>query len=116
MPHRTTTQEIGRQTVQQVSEALSGSDRRQYERYPCPYYAQAFLARQWRDCGVADISAGGALLETTNCPPVDDMNALFVEDVAEMPGVVIRHTGDGLALRFDFFFRRPGTRGVLMSA
>jgi len=87
--------------MQQAAEALSGSDRRQYERYPCPHYAQAFFASQWRDCGVADILAGGALLETTNRPPVGDMITLFVEDVAEMPGVVIRHTGDGFALRFD---------------
>ncbi len=52
--------------MQQAGEALSGSDQRRCERYPCPDYAEAFFASHWRTCGVADISAGGTLLETTN--------------------------------------------------
>ena len=79
----------------------SGRERRQYDRYPCPHQAQAFYASQWRDCAVGDISAGGANILTQERPAVGDKVTLFVEDVAEMPGVVVRHTGDGFALRFD---------------
>jgi hypothetical protein len=79
----------------------TGSNLRMYERYPCPHHAQAFFASQWRDCTVDDISAVGANILTANRPAVGDSVTLFVEDVAEMPGVVLRHTGDGFALRFD---------------
>ncbi len=80
---------------------LTGAERRRYERYPCPHHAQAFFSAQWRDCGVDDISAGGALVNAMDRPAVGEVVTLFVEDVAEMPGVVVRHTGDGFALRFD---------------
>ncbi|MGZ0188908.1 MAG: PilZ domain-containing protein [Alphaproteobacteria bacterium] len=68
-----------------------------YERYPCPHHAQAFFSAQWRDCAVDDISAGGANILTSDCPAVGESVTLFVEDVAEMPGGVVRHTGNGSA-------------------
>ncbi len=87
--------------MQTAATQISGDERRQYERYPCPHPAQAFFAEQWRDCAVEDISAGGALVRAPARPAVGDIVALFVEDVAEMPGVVVRHTPDGFALRFE---------------
>lgn len=81
--------------------APAGSERRQYDRYPCPHAAQTFFGEQWRDCLVEDISAGGASVHTNDRPAVGASVMLFVENVAEMPAVVVRHTGDGFALRFD---------------
>lgn len=87
----------------QISETTPGErDRRRYDRYPCPHHAQAFFASQWRDCAVADISAGGASVVSGAKPAVGAAVTLFVEDVAEMPGVVVRQTEAGFALRFDF--------------
>ena len=85
----------------QETASLSAAERRQYERYPCPHYAQAFFSSQWRDCAVGDISAGGAYVCAHERPSVGETVMLFVEDVAEMPATVIRHTHDGFALRFD---------------
>ncbi len=84
-----------------LGEAATGRERRQYERYPCPHQAQAFDGAQWRDCRVLDISAGGASVLASQSPGVGASVTLFVEDVAEMPGVVVRRTEDGFAVRFD---------------
>lgn len=94
-------QEIGETAMQTESVTPSGQERRRYERYECPHGAQTFFESQWRDCGVDDISAGGANIRTVARPAVGASVTLFVEDVAEMPGVVVRHTEDGFALRFD---------------
>ena len=51
--------------------------------------------------GQAACSAGGALIEHKSRPAVGESVTLFVEDVAEMPGIVVRHTGEGFALRFE---------------
>lgn len=87
--------------MQTQSVTAAASDRRQYERYPCPHGAQTFFGNQWRDCGVEDISAGGASVRTFERPAVGTPVTLFVEDVAEMPAVVVRHTQAGFALRFE---------------
>lgn len=86
----------------QTESQAAGRDRRQYDRYPCPHYAQAFYASQWRDCAVGDISAGGAAVVSGERPAIGEAVTLFVEDVAEMPGVVVRHTEAGFAVKFDF--------------
>lgn len=91
--------------AQPSTPALSAQERRRYERYACPHYAQTFFAFQWRDCEVEDISAGGASVLAGDRPAVGEPVTLFVEDVAEMPGVVVRHTEGGFALRFDFSAR-----------
>ena len=87
----------------QVQEALtpSGRERRRYERYACPHAAQTYYGDQWRDCDVDDISAGGAMIHLGERPAIGSIVTLFVEDVAELPGVVVRHTEDGFALRFE---------------
>ena len=79
----------------------SNSERRKYERYPCSHSAQTFHESAWRDCDVEDISAGGALIVNNERPAVGTVIMLFVEDVAELPGLVVRHTADGFALRFE---------------
>lgn len=85
----------------QTQQAIPSDDRRKYERYPCPHGAQTFHESAWRDCAVEDISAGGALIANMERPAVGSVVMLFVEDVAELPGVVVRHTEDGFALRFE---------------
>lgn len=87
--------------MQLASTAETGADRRRYERYDCPHNAQTYFDDCWRDCAVADISAGGAQIDAMERPAVGAEITLFVEDVAEMPGVVVRHTEDGYALRFE---------------
>lgn len=87
--------------MQLAETKLSAHERRQYERYPCPHNAQAFFGSQWRDCSVDDISAGGANILAMERPSVGAPVTLFVEDVAEMPAIVVRHTQDGFALKFD---------------
>ena len=77
------------------------SERRQYDRYPCPHGAQAFIEQQWSDCAVQDISVGGALIKAAERPAIGEMVTLFIEDVAEMPGAVIRHHAEGFAVRFE---------------
>lgn len=85
----------------QTLPATPSADRRQYERYPCPHGAQTFHESSWRDCAVEDISAGGALIANAERPAVGSVIMLFVENVAELPGIVVRHTEDGYALRFE---------------
>ena len=87
--------------MQSAEQSLGGRERRQYDRYPCPHPAQTFFSDQWRDCKVGDISAGGAAVLAFERPAVGELITLFVEDVAEMPAVVVRHTEDGYALRFE---------------
>lgn len=87
--------------MQVASTQPAYDERRRYERYACPHNAQTFFESQWRDCDVADISAGGASVAAVDRPQIGAEVTLFVEDVAEMPGVVVRHTEDGFALRFE---------------
>lgn len=87
--------------MQTQSATTDTGNRRKYERYPCPHSAQTFHGSQWRDCDVDDISAGGALIKHTERPAIGSVVMLFVEDVAELPGVVVRHAEDGFALRFE---------------
>ncbi|MEQ9124672.1 MAG: PilZ domain-containing protein [Alphaproteobacteria bacterium] len=91
--------------AQPSTPAPSSEERRRYERYTCPHNAQTFFGLQWRDCEVEDISAGGASILAGDRPAVGQPMTLFVEDVAEMPGVVGRHTAAGYALRFDYSAR-----------
>jgi len=83
--------------------ALAG-ERRLFDRYPCPHAAQSFFEEQWRDCAVLDISVGGALIKADCRPEVGEIVTLFVEDVAELPGAVVRVEADGFALRFESSF------------
>lgn len=80
---------------------FTGPEMRRHERFPCPHLAQINLGDEWRDCHIHDLSGSGAHVVFTGRPQVGKDVRLYVQDVAELRGQVVRHTERGFALCFD---------------
>jgi hypothetical protein len=52
------------------------------------------------DCGIADISAGGAGVLCADMPPLETYVVLYIDTFGRFESVVTRVTGDVLGLRF----------------
>ncbi|MEI9932069.1 MAG: PilZ domain-containing protein [Rhizomicrobium sp.] len=77
-------------------------EQRKYERTRTALTGKMFVPAEERtiECGVVDISAGGAGVTCAEMPPLETYVVLYVDDYGRFESVVTRVVGDVLGLRF----------------
>jgi hypothetical protein len=77
-------------------------EQRKYERKPTALSGKMFVPAEGRtlDCGVVDLSAGGAGVTCAEMPPLETFVVLYIDEFGRLEAVVTRVVGDVLGLRF----------------
>ncbi|HVU21302.1 MAG TPA: PilZ domain-containing protein [Rhizomicrobium sp.] len=78
------------------------AEQRKYERKKTVLVGKMFVPAEERtvDCGVVDISAGGAGVTCTEMPPLETFVVLYIDELGRFEAVVTRVVGGVLGLRF----------------
>jgi hypothetical protein len=77
-------------------------EQRKFDRTATVLNGKMFVPAEDRtvECGVVDISAGGAGITCTEMPPLETFVVLYIDEYGRFEAVVTRVVGDVLGLRF----------------
>ena len=77
-------------------------EQRKFDRTRTSLRGKMFVPAEERtiDCGIVDISAGGAGITCEDMPPLETYVVLYIDDYGRFESVVTRIVGDVLGLRF----------------